>query len=74
METKGEHALPPDVQADLDEAWRQFLAFGRVTDPELARRIQERSRQAREEVFRRHGLLDIGVPAIRALRDGEDDE
>jgi hypothetical protein len=25
----------------------------------------------REEIRRQHGVLDIGVPAIRALRDGD---
>jgi hypothetical protein len=25
----------------------------------------------REEILKQHGVLDIGVPAIRALRDAE---
>jgi hypothetical protein len=25
----------------------------------------------REEIFQKHGILDIGVPAIRELRDTE---
>jgi hypothetical protein len=49
------------------------LAEGKpVTDPELIRRVRERSVAARRAVFERSGLLDIAVPAIRALRDGED--
>ncbi len=71
METTTDNGVPPEVQADLDEAWRQFLAFGRVTDPELVRRIQERSRQAREEVFRKHGILNVAVDLIREGRDEE---
>ena len=43
-----------------------------MTDPELIRRVRERSVAARRAVFERNGLLDIAVPAIRALRDGED--
>jgi hypothetical protein len=27
----------------------------------------------REETYRKHGLLDIAVPSIRALRDGEEE-
>ena len=40
---------------------------GRSVDAEVARRVQERSRLVREEVFRKHGLVDIAVPAIRAV-------
>jgi len=46
---------------------------GKPLDPEVYRRIREEAARASEEVYRKHGLLDIGVPAIRALRDGEDE-
>ena len=42
-----------------------------VRDPERMRQACERMDRMREEVRRRHGILDIGVPAIRELRDGE---
>jgi hypothetical protein len=60
---------PPDpsVQADEEAVMRAFLA-GIPVDPEVARRVQERSRLIREEVFRKHGLVDVAVPAIRELR------
>ena len=40
-------------------------------DPEVARRIRERGDRIREQILREHGVLDIGVPAIRELRDSE---
>jgi hypothetical protein len=46
---------------------RAFLA-GIAVNPDVAHRVQERSRLIREEVFRKHGLVDIAVPAIRELR------
>jgi hypothetical protein len=60
--------LPPDLRADTD-ALLTHLTTGRPLDPEVARRIRERGDRIREEVFQKHGLLDIGVPAIRELRD-----
>jgi hypothetical protein len=59
-------------RSDLEEVYRLFAEGKRVTDPELIRRIRDRSEAARRAVFERNGLLDIAVPAIRALRDGDD--
>jgi hypothetical protein len=42
-----------------------------IRDPESRAKACERMDQLREEIRRRHGILDIGVPAIRELRDGE---
>jgi hypothetical protein len=60
-------------QADLKEVYRLFAEGKPVTDPELVRRITERSEVARKAVFERNGLLDIAVPAIRGLRDGDEE-
>ena len=57
----------PSVQADEEAVIQAFLT-GILVDPEVAHRVQERGRRIREEVFRRHGLVDIAVPAIRELR------
>lgn len=57
----------PSVQAD-DEAVMQAFLTGTPVDPDVAHRVQEHSRLIREEVFRKHGLVDIAVPAIRELR------
>jgi hypothetical protein len=54
--------------ADL-EAVVAAVAAGKAPDPELARRVRERADRVREDVFRRHGLINVAVPAIRELRD-----
>lgn len=61
--------IPPEVVADLEEAAR-YAASG-VRDPEVMRKAAETMDRLREEIRRKHGVLDIGVPAIRQLRDGE---
>jgi hypothetical protein len=66
------NAIPPDIMADL-QAVATAVAAGRKPDPELCRRVRERAEWVRQQVFDRHGVLDIGGPAIRALRDGEDE-
>jgi hypothetical protein len=62
-----ETAIPADVIADLEYA-AQLAASGRK-DPAFAERIAEEATRIRAEVRRKYGLLDIGVPAIRELRD-----
>jgi hypothetical protein len=59
-------------QEDLAEVYRLYAEGKRITDPDLLRRIRARSEAAREAVFERNGLLDIAVPSIRSLRDGDD--
>ena len=60
-------------KADRKEVYRLFAEGKRVTDPDLIRRIRERSDAARKAVFERNGLLDFAVPTIRALRDGDEE-
>jgi hypothetical protein len=55
--------LDADTQAVLDA-----LATGKRLDPEVAERLRKETDDLREQVFRKHGVLDIGVPAIRELR------
>jgi hypothetical protein len=57
----------PRVQADEEAVMESFLV-GMPVDSDVARRVQERGRLIREELYRKHGLVDIGVPAIRELR------
>ena len=57
----------PSIQADDAAVMQAFLA-GTPVDPDIAHRVQERSRLIREAVYRKHGLVDIAVPAIRELR------
>ena len=57
----------PDILADA-QAVLDAVSSGKPLDPELARRVHEQAQRIREEVYQQHGLLDIGVPAIRELR------
>ena len=57
----------PSIQADEQAVMQAFLT-GTPVAPDVAQLVQERSRLIREEVFRKHGLVDIAVPAIRELR------
>jgi hypothetical protein len=59
-------AITPELEAEFQAAVRQAMSSSR--DPEAMRRAAERMDRMREETYREHGLLDIGVPAIRELR------
>ncbi len=61
--------IPPQVMAELQAA-ADRAAQG-IRDPEIMLQACERMDRLREEIRRQHGILDIGVPAIRELRDGE---
>jgi hypothetical protein len=62
--------LPDELMAELRAAAK--IAAQGVRDPEAMKKARARMVQMREEIYRKHGLLDIGVPAIRELRDGAD--
>ena len=59
-------AITPELEAEFLAAVQQAMSSKR--DPEAMRRAAERMDRMREETYRQHGLLDIGVPAIRELR------
>jgi hypothetical protein len=59
--------LPTDVLADI-QALADAIAAGQPVPPDVARRVHERAAHIRAEIYREHGLLDVGVPAIRELR------
>ena len=63
-----ETGIPPEVMAELQEA-ADRAAKG-IRDPEKTRLACERMDRLREEILQKHGILDIGVSAIRELRDG----
>jgi len=58
---------PPGLLTEMQEA--AIKALSPVRDPEAMKKACERMDQMSAEVYKRHGLLDIGVPAIRELRD-----
>ena len=69
MATTGSNSLiPPQIMAELQAA-ADRAAKG-IRDPQIMAKACERMDRLREEIHRQHGILDIGVPAIRELRDG----
>ena len=69
MNTKEQPTIPPELMAALQEAATK--AAQRIREPEEARQACAEMDKIREEIRRAHGILDIGVPAIRELRDSE---
>jgi hypothetical protein len=65
MKTIDQTVIPIDSDT---QAVLQALSTGKRLDPEIANRLRKELDDLREQVFRKHGLLDIGVPAIRELR------
>jgi len=60
------------AQSDLDEAIQRLLRG--VKDPIRARQACAEMDRIRQELANKHGVLDIGVPAIRELRGALPDE
>jgi hypothetical protein len=61
--------IPSDLMAELRQAAER--AANGVRDPEAMRQACERMDRISEQIRKRHGVLDIGTPAIRALREAE---
>jgi hypothetical protein len=59
-----------EILADL-EAVCSHAAAGMSNDPELVRRVTERSRLIREEVLRECGVVDVAVDLVREARNEE---
>ena len=51
----------------MEEAAR--IAMSNVRDRAVMKKACEHMDKMREEIYQKHGLVDIGVPAIRELRD-----
>jgi len=60
--------IPTDVMADI-QAVADAVASRTPVDPEIARRVAERSRKVQEELIRTHGVREIAVDLIRQGRD-----
>jgi hypothetical protein len=56
------------VLAEL-EAVLQQVDRGSVKDPELLKRVEERSREIRARVFQEHGVVEVAVDLVRETRD-----
>jgi hypothetical protein len=64
------HTTDPTVEADL-QAVLDHIITGKPLDPELARRVRERSERATEELRRQYGTREIAVELVREARDEE---
>jgi len=63
-------ATDPQVWADLEAVLAHISAHTPV-EPELARRVRERSEKVQEELRRKHGELNVAVDLVREIRDEE---
>ena len=68
--TDNNRVIPPNLLADT-QAIIEHIVSGKLLDPEITRRVRERAERITAEIRKTHGVLDIGVSAIRELRDGE---
>jgi hypothetical protein len=59
------NAIPEDILADM-----QAVANG-DRNPELVRRVMQRSKQAQEELLQQYGIREIAADLIRQARDEE---
>lgn len=69
MENNHLNSILPHLLAELQAA-ADRAARG-IRDPEIMRQACESMDRLREEIRLQHGILDIGVPSIRKLRDNE---
>jgi hypothetical protein len=63
-------AQSAEIMADI-QAVANAAAAGIPVDPEVARRVRERSKRVQEELLRRHGVREIAVDLIRQGREEE---
>jgi len=59
--------IPPEILAQMDVAALKAMSPDR--DPEAMKNACERMDRMREDIKKKHVILNIGVPAIRELRD-----
>jgi hypothetical protein len=69
MKTK-EDPLTSQEAAD-GQAVIEHALTGKPLDPEIARRVRERSERATENLRRKYGTLNIAVELIQEIRDQE---
>lgn len=60
--------IPKEIIDDMEKAVALILAGKH--DASFEKRIHSEAQRIRQRVLRKHGVLNIGTPAIRELRDG----
>ncbi len=68
MKTTQDTLIPADVMADA-QLVAECVAAGKPVPPDVARRVREEGAKITARLRQQYGELDIGVPAIRELRD-----
>jgi hypothetical protein len=61
--------IPVELLAAMEEVAR--AAMSPVRDRAIMRQACVEMDRMRQEILQKHGVLDVGVPAIRELRDSE---
>jgi hypothetical protein len=64
-------AIAAEEMADMEEVSRLISEGKPVTDPELLRRIYQRSNQVQRQTRDKHGVVEWAVDLIRDARDEE---
>ena len=67
MRTMEETAIPTELMTEMEAAIDR--AAKGIRDPEQIKRARQSMDRIREEIRKEHGVLEIGVSAIRELRD-----
>jgi len=60
--------IPTEVVDDV-QAVADAVAAGKLVDPEVARRVRERSRLAQDELLKKYGVREIAVDLVREIRE-----
>jgi hypothetical protein len=69
-ETKHIANIPLEITSDCNEVIEHVLSR-KPLDPEVYRRVRERSERVTEEIRGKHGILNIAVQLVREARDEE---
>ena len=69
--TEASSRMNSEMMTELQAAIERAMKGSR--DAEAMRMACEHMDRTREAIYRRTGWLDLAVPTIRALRDGEDE-
>jgi hypothetical protein len=60
--------IPPDVLDDMQTV-ADAVAAGRPVDPEVAKRVRERSEKVQVQLLHQYGVREIAIDLIRQGRE-----
>jgi hypothetical protein len=67
MKTTETNLIPAEITNEMNQAANN--AAKGIRDPERIKRARKNMDTIREQIRKQHGILDIGVPSLRELRD-----